>query len=62
MTPTPPSGYAEAMDELQQIVEAVQSDQVDIDQLADYTRRANEIIAWCRERLRQVEEALEKEV
>ncbi|MDX2135866.1 MAG: exodeoxyribonuclease VII small subunit [Saprospiraceae bacterium] len=62
MTHNPPAGYAEAMAELQQIVEAVQSDQVDIDQLADYTRRANELIAWCRERLRQVEEALEKEV
>lgn len=61
MIPNPPSGYAEAMAELQRLVEAVQSDQVDVDQLAAFTQRANELIAWCRERLRQVEEALEKE-
>jgi exodeoxyribonuclease VII small subunit len=52
--------YEEAFAELQRIVEAVQSEQIGIDELAERTRRANELIAWCRERLRQVEASLEQ--
>jgi exodeoxyribonuclease VII small subunit len=53
--------YEEAFAELQRIVEAVQSEQIGIDELAERTRRANELIAWCKERLRQVEASLEQD-
>ncbi|MFZ4632894.1 MAG: exodeoxyribonuclease VII small subunit [Saprospiraceae bacterium] len=52
--------YEEAFAELQRIVEAVQSEEIGIDELAAYTQRANELIAWCKERLRQVEASLEQ--
>ena len=53
--------YEYAFAELQRIVEAVQSEQIGIDELATYTQRANELIDFCRERLRKVEASLEQD-
>jgi exodeoxyribonuclease VII small subunit len=50
--------YAEAYAELQQILSALQAEQVDIDQLATQIERANELIRICRERLRTAESKL----
>jgi exodeoxyribonuclease VII small subunit len=55
---TPPLTYAAAYAELQHIVQQMQADEVDVDDLLVLTARANELIAWCRERLRQVETSL----
>ena len=50
--------YNEAMEQLGRIVNAMQSDNCDIDKLAGYTRRATELIAECRRRLTVTEAEL----
>ena len=44
-------GYAEAMTELEGILEELEGDDLDIDVLADRVKRASELIALCRERI-----------
>ena len=48
--------YESALRELQQIVAALQSEQIKIDDLAQQSRRAAELLAFCKARLRQIEE------
>lgn len=52
--------YAQAVSELQQILNALQTESVDIDDLATRMERANELIAFCRGRLRHAETQLER--
>jgi exodeoxyribonuclease VII small subunit len=47
--------YESAYAELQQIVQDLQGEMVGIDDLALKIERAQELIRFCRERLRQVE-------
>jgi exodeoxyribonuclease VII small subunit len=54
--PSPPSspdstGYAQALDELDQILRELESTDVDVDRLADRVARASELIAVCRQRI-----------
>ena len=55
-----PKRYDEAWKELQEIVAALQSESVGIDDLAGKIERATLLTSYCRERLRQTEEKLEK--
>ncbi len=49
---TPPaSGYAEAIAELEQILDRLERSDVDVDVLAEQVRRAAELIAFCRDRI-----------
>jgi len=48
--------YKKAMKELNEIVEAIQSQDIDIDQLATKIKRAQELVGLCREKLRSVED------
>lgn len=43
--------YKEAVEQLEKILAAMQSESCDIDKLASYTRRATELITECRARL-----------
>lgn len=52
--------YAEAMAELEQIVREIESENVDVDQLARRVARAKELITYCKGRLRQTEEEVNK--
>ncbi len=47
--------YESAQAELQQIVQDLQNEAVGIDELAAKIARANELIRFCRERLRMTE-------
>jgi exodeoxyribonuclease VII small subunit len=50
--PSPDSpGYAQALDELDQILRELESTDVDVDRLADRVTRASELIAVCRQRI-----------
>jgi exodeoxyribonuclease VII small subunit len=50
--PSPDSpGYAQALDELDQILRELESTDVDVDRLADRVARASELIAVCRQRI-----------
>ncbi len=52
--------YASAYTELMDIVASLQNDATDIDTLAIRIEKANELIRFCRERLRQTEETVQK--
>lgn len=52
--------YMKAMQELEGIVAKMQSDNCDIDALADYTKRAAELIKYCREKLFTTDQEVKK--
>ncbi|HZP30027.1 MAG TPA: exodeoxyribonuclease VII small subunit [Acidimicrobiia bacterium] len=47
----PTTGYAEAIGELEDILEELEGDQLDVDVLAERVRRASELVKVCRERI-----------
>ena len=51
--------YTKSISELEEILRLMQSDQCDIDHLAEYTRRASQLIKECRDRLTATEEELQ---
>jgi exodeoxyribonuclease VII small subunit len=53
-------GYAEAMRELEQILEELEGDDLDVDVLAVRVRRASELIAVCRARITRAEDDVAK--
>jgi exodeoxyribonuclease VII small subunit len=50
-SPSGPPGYAQALDELDQILRELEGTDVDVDRLADRVARASELIAVCRQRI-----------
>lgn len=52
--------YAEAMARLEKIVAQIDNNELDIDQLADKIKEANEIISFCTAKLTKAEEEVEK--
>ena len=52
--------YTSAMQELESIVAKMQSDSCDIDALASYTKRATELIKFCREKLFSTDQEVKK--
>lgn len=57
-TPVADMTYNQAVAELEEIIRRMQSDTLDIDQLAAYTQRATELLAECRRRLTATDEEL----
>jgi exodeoxyribonuclease VII small subunit len=55
-----PLNYESAWAELQQIVSALQSGAVGIDDLSAKIERAAELVRFCRERLRSTEDAVSR--
>jgi exodeoxyribonuclease VII small subunit len=49
--PTEQVGYADALRELDEILRALESSDVDVDRLAEQVSRASELIALCRNRI-----------
>ena len=49
-------GYAEAMRELEQILDELEGDDLDVDVLAVRVRRASELIEVCRARITRAED------
>jgi exodeoxyribonuclease VII small subunit len=45
------AGYADAIGELEEILEELEGDQLDVDVLAERVRRASELVKVCRERI-----------
>jgi exodeoxyribonuclease VII small subunit len=46
-----PIGYAEALAELEAILDELEADTVDVDQLAARVRRARELVDLCKDRI-----------
>ena len=49
-------GYAEAMSELEEILDELEGDHLDVDVLAERVRRASELIKLCRTRIARAQE------
>ncbi|MCX8070419.1 MAG: exodeoxyribonuclease VII small subunit [Thermodesulfovibrionales bacterium] len=52
--------YSQALNELEQIVSSIESQEADIDDLANKVKRASELIIYCRNKLRGTEEDINK--
>jgi exodeoxyribonuclease VII small subunit len=55
-------GYAEALEELESILESLEEDDVDVDELAERVQRASELIELCRERIGKAKLRIEEVV
>jgi exodeoxyribonuclease VII small subunit len=58
-TPVKELTYTQAITELEDIIKRMQSDALDIDLLAVYTRRATELLTECRSRLTATDKELQ---
>jgi exodeoxyribonuclease VII small subunit len=52
--------YSLALEELQEILTELESDQIDIDELAKKVERANELLQQCQKRLTSTQMQVEK--
>ena len=52
--------YSEAFKELETILTKLENQELDVDQLSEYVKRASELIKFCRSKLRDTEEEIEK--
>ena len=50
--------YEKAFSELQQILLSLQNEQTSIDELAAQSQKANQLIAYCRAKLKGIEETV----
>jgi exodeoxyribonuclease VII small subunit len=53
-------GYAEAMTELDEILDELEGDHLDVDVLAERVRRASELIKLCRTRIARAQEDVDR--
>lgn len=52
--------YIEAKKELEAIVAAIESGELDVDALTEKVKRASELIAFCKEKLTKTDKELQK--
>ena len=54
--------YSEAIAEIEQIIARLRNEQTEVDTLAAELKRATELIARCKEHLRQVETSVKEQL
>ena len=52
--------YQEAQQQIEQIVTAVENEELDVDQLSEQVQRAMELITFCRRKLKHTEESIQQ--
>ena len=52
--------YEEALSELQAIVNKMENDELDIDQMSEKLKRAQELIKLCKDKLTKTDEEIKK--
>ncbi len=52
--------YSQAIKRLEEIVKLIESNQIEIDQLAEKIKEANQIIAYCTDKLTKADQEIEK--
>lgn len=57
---TKEKSYSQAMERLETIVRQVDSNELEIDELVEKIKEANEIIAFCSEKLKKADAEIEK--
>jgi exodeoxyribonuclease VII small subunit len=60
VTAKQPPGYAEAMTELEEILDELEGDHLDVDVLAERVRRASELLTTCRDRIARAQADVDK--
>ena len=60
--PVPPASYTAAVEELDQILAAIERDEVDVDILSKQVARAVLLVQYCRERIAAAEVEVERVV
>ena len=55
-----PEKYSDAVKELEEILSKMESNQCDIDSLSQYTKRALELLKFCKDRLFKTDEEVKK--
>jgi exodeoxyribonuclease VII small subunit len=55
-SPAQPASYGEAVEQLEQLVAALESGQLPLEQLLGQYQRGAELLRYCRERLQAVED------
>lgn len=53
-------GYKEAIEEIEAIVEEIESEAVDVDLLAEKVKRATHLIKYCKARLKKTDDEVKK--
>ena len=54
------TSYASSMNELEEILQKIQSPDCDIDKLSAYTSRALQLLKYCKEKLTKTDEEIKK--
>ncbi|WP_321438751.1 exodeoxyribonuclease VII small subunit [uncultured Bacteroides sp.] len=52
--------YAQAMEKLEDIVSAVEKDELDIDQLSEKLKEAQKLVRFCKDKLYKADEEIKK--
>lgn len=52
--------YSQAMKEIEEILNYIESEEIDVDILVEKVKRATELIRFCKSKLRTAEEELQK--
>ena len=52
--------YTAAKAEIEKIVKLIESDELDVDQLTKHVKRASELVEFCKKKLTQTDEELQK--
>lgn len=52
--------YKEAMAEIESIVSRLEDNQLDVDELSEKVKRVSELIAFCKSKLHETEEEVDK--
>lgn len=52
--------YKEAITEIEEILHQIEHDEPDVDQLSEKVKRLSVLVTWCREKLHNTEEEIEK--
>jgi exodeoxyribonuclease VII small subunit len=50
--------YSKAYAELEKIVSQIENEEIEIDKLADYVKRASELMSFCKEKLKKSEKEI----
>ena len=52
--------YKEAINEIEEILHHIENDEPDVDQLSEKVKRLSSLVTYCREKLHNTEEEIEK--
>ena len=60
MTTKKALSYKEAITEIEEILQQIENDEPDVDQLSEKVKRLSTLVSFCREKLHNTEEEIEK--